>query len=108
MTHTYNSDRDEVSKITSRSLGIISNIQDFCRKQGLSCRTIRGSEDPLNLMIEALDTMVLKNEFKRVGETDELYIRMKVYIDDKKVLTGYFTTEQINAIKSINNRLTLK
>ena len=95
------------NKMISRNLGRITKIQEFCNKHGLSCRSISSKEDPIKLMIEALQTMVIKNEFKRVGENkdDISYTKHPVIFNGETLFCGYFTDDEIKDISEVDKRL---
>ncbi len=95
--------------ISLRTLGKIQQIYGFCKKYGMSFRALQGNEDPINLIIETLQTMILQNEFKRTtAEVDGvLYIRMDILFNDNKIMSGYFTTEEIVNIEKLDSRLSL-
>lgn len=94
----------------SRSMGRIQNMQNFCKKYGFACRALMGNEDPIKIGIEGISNLIIKNEFKRVGENaeDELYLIMRIYFNGEKILTGYFTPEEIIDISKLDKRLTIK
>ena len=99
------------SKNINRNLGILSNIQKFCKKYELSFRPDTGSGDPIEIIIESLETMIIRNEFKRVGENvseTNPYLRMNIHLNDKKILCGYFTASEICDISKLDSRIVLK
>jgi len=100
---------DKMEGISLRTLGKVQQIYDFCRKYELSFRALQGNEDPINLIIETLQTMILQNEFKRAtSEVDGvLYLRMDILFNDNKIMTGYFTTEEVVDIEKLDSRLSL-
>lgn len=107
MAHIVDITPVDENKHLGRSLGVIQNIMKFCTKYDLS---FNPHEEPINLILGSLETMVLRNEFKRVGPHDDMdpYVRMKVYVDNKKALCGYFKTSEISDITKLDPRVTLK
>ena len=94
----------------NRRIGLIQKYQEFCKRHVLSYRLPNNDEDPTNSFIESLETIVLRNEFKRHINEDKhetIYLRMKVYTNKRKVLTGYFTTEEIADINKTAPELSM-
>ena len=80
-------------------IGIISKIFQFCDKWNLSKRP----GEPIDMIKEALTTMVLRNEFKRVGENPDniSYIKTKILYNEDTICLGYFTPEQLADISEL-------
>jgi hypothetical protein len=57
-----------------------------------------------------LETLILKNEFKRnIDRIDgAAYIKVDIYFRDKHILSGYFTTEEIDDIDKTATMLRLE
>lgn len=81
-------------------IGLISKIFQFCDKWNLSKRP----GEPIDMIKEALTTMVLRNEFKRVGENLEnvTYVKVKILNNDEVLCIGYFTPEQLSDISELH------
>ena len=84
----------------SRRLNLINTFQEFCKRNNLSYRQPDNDEDPVMSILISLDNLVLRNEFKRYDDKHkDLYMRMKIWYNKKKVLTGYFTIDEVADIK---------
>lgn len=88
-----------------RRIGIISKIHGFCDKYNLS----KNVGEPVSLIREALITMVLRNEFERVGENADKnkYVKIKISIPSDMII-GYFTPEQIDDIAKLDTRIMIQ
>lgn len=98
---------NERGKVNPRHLGRIQRIHSFCEKYNLSRRIPYDSEDPIRLLIEAVQTLAIKNEFRRVGENkDEIsYNKYSISLNDEIIFCGYFTEEEANDITHVDPRL---
>ena len=83
----------------SHRIGIISKIFKFCDKWNLS----KHVGEPVDMIKDAITTIVLRNEFKRVGENaeQESYVKVKVTYNKEILCIGYFTPEQISDISEL-------
>lgn len=109
--HNTYTDKSDNSKDINRNLGILTNIQNFCKKYQLSFHPETGGGDPIEIIIEALETMIIRNEFKRVGPAGDSvtnpYIKIGICIKDKKTLYGYFTPTEIHDVSQLDSRIFL-
>ena len=100
----------ENKRAMNRRLSLIQNYQDFCKRHGLSFNIPNNDESPDHSFISSLETLILKNEFKRnIDRTDGVvFIKVDIYRDGKHVLSGYFTTEEIDDISKTAPTLRLE
>lgn len=87
-------------------LGVVSNIHSFCDKNGIS----KHVGEPVELLQDALVTLVIHNEFKRVGEEadDEQYIKVRVLYNGNVMIIGYLTTEQVYDLSQIDTCISIE
>lgn len=100
----------EDKRAMNRRLSLIQLYQEFCKRHGLSYRIPNNDESPIYSFISSLETLILKNEFKRnIDRTDGVaYIKVDIYLEDNHILSGYFTTEEIDDISKTATLLRLE
>lgn len=92
-----------------RHIGLLCNIHHFCRKYELGCHTINKKDDILEAFIDVLQTLAIKNEFRRVGENNEntKYTCYSILLRNKHCFYGCFTDEESKDILSVDPRIKL-
>ena len=94
----------------NRRLSLIQSYQKFCKRHDLSYRLPNNDESPIYSFISSLETLILKNEFRRnIDRIDGVaYIKVNIYLGNKHILSGYFTTEEIDDISKTATMLRLE
>lgn len=100
----------EDKRAMNRRLSLIQSYQEFCKRHNLSYRIPGNDESPTYSLISSLETLILKNEFKRnIDRIDGVaYIKVDIYFEDKHILSGYFTTSEIDDISNTATLLRLE
>jgi hypothetical protein len=107
MPNKYRATNNMISKTTSRRLGILSSIKEFCDKNNLPFRPLKNDdEDPINIVTEAIEQLAFSNEFKQ--NVDDVFIKKTIHLDKEPIIIGYFTINEINQIGSIDPRLDIQ
>ena len=91
----------------NRNIMMLIDIHSFCKKYGLSCKTLNNVEDPIDILIDAVQTMAIKNEFKRVGENKDAisYNKYSVVSNGDHLFYGYFTDDEATDISKVTSKL---
>jgi len=84
-------------------------LNRFFKKYKLKKHDNLYGDDIIKNTLDGIRQVIIDNEFKRVHEDCKMsYIKIDIYVDDTYTVTGYFTTEEINDIGILNDRIKLK
>lgn len=91
----------------NRDIMMLADIHSFCKKYRLSCNASNNVEDPIDILIDAVQTMAIKNEFKRVGENKDTvsYNKYSVVSNGDHLFYGYFTDDEATDISKVTSKL---